>query len=303
MHLGLTIPAFTWPDGPSRLGATFARIVDRAESAGFYSLWMMDHFFQIPLFGPPEHEMLESWTSLAFVAGRTQRLKLGVLVTGVASRQPGILVKVATTLDVLSQGRSYFGIGAGWNEEENRSLGVPFPTRAERFEQLEETLQIALQMWSGDERPFDGKQYHLARPLNSPQSVQRPHPPILIGGSGERKTLRLIARYADACNFFTAMGTDQLQRKLAVLREHCEAVGRPYDQIEKTAYSHQLQLTRDGRAGSLSPTAAIESFATLAQLGIDQVIVSLANVVEPEPFDLLATDIIPAVEQLPVAGR
>ena len=303
MHLGLTIPTFSWPQGQSHLGATFARMVDQAESAGFYSLWMMDHFFQIPLFGRPEQEMLESWTSLAFAAGRTQRLKLGVLVTGVASRHPGMLVKVATTLDVLSQGRSYFGIGAGWNAEENRSLGVPFPNLTQRFEQLEETLQIALQMWEGNEQPYEGKHYHLARPWNAPQSVQKPHPPILIGGSGEHKTLRLIARYADACNLFASMGKDQLQRKLAVLREHCAAVGRPYEHIEKTAYSHQLRLTRDGREGTLSPAAAIESFAALAELGIDHVIVSLANVSESEPFDLLATEIIPAVEKLPVAGR
>src|SRR5437867_8956027 len=202
MRVGLQVPNFTWPTGQSQLGPTFAQIAERAEQAGFYSMWVMDHFFQIPNVGPAENEMLEGWTALAFAAGHSSRIKLGTMVTGVTYRYPGLLVKTATTLDVLSSGRSYFGIGAAWNEEEHRGLGVPFPPIAERFERLEETLQIALQMWSGEDKAYEGKYYQLSRPLNSPQAVQRPHPPILIGGSGERKTLRLIAKYGDACNLF-----------------------------------------------------------------------------------------------------
>ncbi len=302
MRLGLQVPNYTWPNGQSQLGDTFALIAERAERAGFYSMWVMDHFFQIRGVGPAENEMLEGWTALAFAAGRTNRIKLGTMVTGVTYRYPGILVKTATTLDVLSHGRAYFGIGAAWNEEEHRGLGVPFPPLAERFERLEETLQIAHQMWAGDDKPYEGKHYHLARPLNSPQSVQRPHPPILIGGSGERKTLRLVAQYGDACNLFARLGKDELQHKLDVLREHCQAMNRPYEQIEKTTLDW-LPITRDGRDGSLTPRAAIDYFANLAAFGIDQAIFSMPNVYDLEPFDLLATEIIPEVTKIQVAGR
>ncbi|MBX5450048.1 LLM class F420-dependent oxidoreductase [Thermogemmatispora sp.] len=302
MRLGLQVPNFTWPIEQGALGDTFALIAERAERAGLYSLWVMDHFFQIPVVGPAEHEMLEGWSALAFAAGRTHRIRLGTLVTGVTYRHPGLLVKTATTLDVLSHGRSYFGIGAAWYEEEHRGLGVPFPPLAERFERLEEALQIALQMWAGDERPFRGKYYQLERPLNSPRPVQQPHPPILIGGGGERKTLRLVARYADACNLFAYAGSEQLRHKLNVLREHCEEIGRPYEQIEKTTLG-TLRLTRDGRNGSLSPAAAVDFFGSLAELGIDHAIFSLPNVHELEPFELLATEIVPQVEKIAVAGR
>ena len=302
MRLGLQVPIFTWPNGQSQLGKTFGEIAERADKAGLYSMWVMDHFFQIGFAGPPENEMLEGWMALAFAAGKTSRIKLGTLVTGVTYRYPGILVKTATTLDVLSQGRAYFGVGAAWNEEEHQGLGVPFPPVAERFERLEETLQIALQMWAGDDKPYQGKHYQLARPLNSPQSVQRPHPPILIGGSGERKTLRLVAQYGDACNLFARLGKQVLQHKLDILREHCQAVGRPYEQIEKTTLD-SIKLTRDGRDGSITPAAAVEFFAELASMGIDQAIFSLQNVSDPEAFDLLATEVIPQVNKIIVAGR
>jgi len=302
MRLGLQVPNFTWPGGQANLGDTFGLIAERAERAGLYSMWVMDHFFQIRGVGPSENEMLEGWSALAFAAGRTNRIKLGTMVTGVTYRHPGILVKTATTLDVLSHGRAYLGIGAAWNEEEHRGLGVPFPPLAERFERLEETLQIALQMWSGDEKPYEGKHYQLARPLNSPQTVQKPHPPILIGGGGERKTLRLVAQYADACNLFARMGKDQLQHKLDTLRDHCQSVGRPYEQIEKTTLD-SFSLTRDGRDGTTTPAQAIEQFAALAAMGIDQAIFSLRNVHDLEPFDLLATEIVPVVAKIPVAGR
>src|SRR5947199_9596900 len=244
----------------------------------------MDHFFQIPGVGPASHEMLEGYSALAFAAARTNRIKLGTMVTGVTYRYPGLLVKIATTLDVLSQGRAYLGIGAAWNEEEHVGLGVPFPPLAERFERLEETLQIALQMWAGEDKAYEGKHYHLARTLNSPQAVQRPHPPILIGGSGERKTLRLVAKYGDACNFFARMGNDVVQHKLDVLREHCQAVGRPYEQVEKTTLD-SLSITRDGRNHSMTASAMIDYLGNLAALGIDQAIFSLRNVTETEPFE------------------
>ncbi len=302
MRLGLQVPNFTWPNGQENLGDTFGLIAQRAERAGFYSMWVMDHFFQIRNVGPAENEMLESYSALAFAAGHTNRIKLGTMVTGVTYRHPGLLVKTVTTLDVLSHGRAYLGIGAAWNEEEHRGLGVPFPSVSERFERLEETLQIAHQMWSGNEKPFEGKHYQLARPLNSPRAVQKPHPPILIGGSGERKTLRLVAQYGDGCNLFARLGDDQLKHKLDVLRDHCQSIGRPYEEIEKTTLN-SFRLSRDVSNGSMTPAAAIEHFASLAAMGIDQAIFSMPNVYDLEPFDLLATEIIPVVEKIQVAGR
>lgn len=302
MRLGLQVPSFTWSSEQGQLGDTFALIAERAERAGLYSLWVMDHFFQIRFAGPPENEMLEGYTALAFAAGRTNHIKLGTMVTGVTYRYPGILLKTATTLDVLSHGRAYLGIGAAWNEEEHNGLGVPFPPLSERFERLEETLQLAHQMWSGDDKPFNGKHYQLARPLNSPQAVQKPHPPILIGGGGEKKTLRLVAQYGDACNLFARMGNDVLQNKLDILREHCEKLGRPYEQIEKTTLD-TVHLTRDGRNGTLTPAAFLENLAGLAAMGIDHAIFSMPNVADLEPFDLLATEVVPQAEKIQVAGR
>jgi F420-dependent oxidoreductase-like protein len=302
MRVGLQVPNFTWSQDQGQLGDMFGLIAERAERAGLYSLWVMDHFFQIRFAGPPENEMLEGWTALAFAAGRTNRIKLGTMVTGITYRYPGVLVKTATTLDVLSHGRAYFGIGAAWNEEEHQGLGVPFPPLAERFERLEETLQLAHQMWSGDDKPFEGKHYQLARPLNSPQVVQKPHPPILIGGSGEKKTLRMVAQYGDACNLFARLGKDELNRKLDILRDHCQTLGRPYEQIEKTTLDH-IHITRDGRNDSMTPSAVVDLFGSLAEMGIDQAIISLTNVADLEAFDLLATEILPTVEKIQVAGR
>lgn len=306
MRMGLQVNHFTWPGGAAKLGETFGAIAERAEHAGFSSLWVMDHFFQIRGLGPMDIDMLEGWSALAFAAGRTRRIKLGTMVTGVTYRYPGLLVKTATTLDVLSGGRAYFGIGAAWNEVEHVGLGVPFPPLAERFERLEETLRIALQMWSdgskADEaQPFHGKHYTLERTLNVPQSIQRPHPPILVGGGGEQKTLRLVAQYADACNLFE-QEPDALQHKLDVLRGHCERLGRPYEQIEKTTLG-RLRLSRDGANDTLTPAAAVERFAKLAAMGIDQALVSLPNVSDLDIFDLLGSEVMPEVAKLAVAGR
>jgi F420-dependent oxidoreductase-like protein len=303
MRLGLSISNFTWPQSQQLLSDTFGLLVERAERAGLYSVWVGDHFFQIPWLGRPEQEMLEGWTALAYAAGRTNRIKLGTMVTGVTNRHPGILIKMATTLDVLSHGRTYFGVGATAGiEEEHRGMGIPLPPLAERIDRLEETLQIAHQMWSGDEKPYEGKYYQLARPLNSPQPIQKPHPPILVGGHGERKTLRLVAQYADACNFMGYLDKDQRRRKLDILREHCQVVGRPYEQIEKTLV-YFLHLTRGGGNGALSPQAAIDCFADLAAEGFDQVIMVLPNVTDLECFELLASRIIPEVERIPIADR
>jgi F420-dependent oxidoreductase-like protein len=306
MRLGLQIPSFTWPGGHEHIGETFALIAERAEIAGFSSLWVMDHLFQIGAVGPPEQEMLEGWTALAFAAGRTSRIKLGTLVTGVTYRHPGVLVKIATTLDVLSRGRSYFGIGAAWNEDEHRGLGIPFPPLGERMDRLEETLQIALQMWAGDDRPFEGRHYRLQRPLCSPPPVQKPHPPIMVGGAGERRTLRMVAQYADACNVFAYGDLAVLDHKLRVLRGHCDAVGRPYAEIEKTTLGLGLgtiHLTRDGRDGTTTAADMIHHCEALAERGIDHAIINMRNAHEPEAFEVLARDVIPAVEALPVAGR
>lgn len=302
MRVGLQVPRFRWPGGPEQLGRTFGDIARRAEDAGFYSLWVMDHFFQIQVMGARDEEMLEGWSALAFAAGKTERIRLGTMVTGVTYRHPAILVKTATTLDVLSGGRAYFGVGAAWNEDEHRGLGIAFPPVKERFEKLEELLQIALQMWSGEAKPYEGRHAHLEHALNVPNALQKPHPPILIGGMGEQKTLRLVAHYADACNLFAMPQPGALEHKLDVLRQHCETQGRPYEQIEKTSLGG-VHITRDGSNGTKSPAEAIAHFQWLAGLGFDQAIISLPNVSDPDIFDMLASEVIPAVTEMPVAGR
>src|ERR1700678_2594694 len=220
MKLGLHIPDFTWKGGPATLGSDLVSVATTAEAAGFDRISVMDHLFQMVRRGGPEKEMLESTTALGFLAGTTSRVKLLALVNGVVYREPGLLAKSVTTLDVLSGGRAMLGIGAAWYEEEAAGLGLFFPPLAERFERLEEALQICLQMWSAEDTPYKGSPYELARTLNSPPSLSRPHPPILIGGAGEKKTLRLVARYADACNI-SAYDIPEATRKLGVLREHC----------------------------------------------------------------------------------
>jgi alkanesulfonate monooxygenase len=231
MDLGLHLANFTWSGGPATFVDDLARTAKTAEDVGYTKLSVMDHVWQIGPVGPREHEMLEAYTALGFLAAVTERIELLTWVTAAVYREPGLLAKEVTTLDVLSKGRAWLGIGAAWNEEECVGLGLPFPSTAERFERLEETLQICLQMWSDSEEPYEGKHYRLGRTLNSPQSVQRPHPPILIGGGGEKKTLRMVAQYAQACNLFDG---PELPRKLEVLREHCDRLGTDYDAIAKT---------------------------------------------------------------------
>lgn len=302
MRLGLQVSNFTWPNGAAKLGEDFANVSHQADQAGMYSLWVMDHFFQIRGIGPAEWDMLEGYNALSFAAGLTKRVKLGTMVTGVTYRYPGLLAKTVTTLDVLSGGRAYFGVGAAWNEEEHRGLGVPFPPLKERFELLEEALQIALQMWSGSEEPYNGKHNHLERTLNVPQALSKPHPPILIGGGGEQKTLRLVAKYADACNLFARMGDEVVTHKLEVLRQHCEELGRDYNEIEKTTLG-SYKLTKDGNGhGETSTQQLLEELHHLAELGSDQHIFSLQNVYEPGVFDLVA-QIVPEANKIVPAGR
>lgn len=300
MLLGLQVPDFTWPGNPAALGPTFRRIAQDADQAGVASLWVMDHFFQISVIGPAENEMLEGWLALAHAAAVTERITLGTMVTGVTYRHPGLLVKAATTLDVLSGGRAWLGVGAAWNEQEHRGLGVWFPPVSERFERLEETLQIAHQMWAGDEKPFEGKHYQLERPLNYPPALAHPHPPILVGGTGEKKTLRLVAQYADACNIFE-MGVDAVAAKLDVLRGHCETVGRDYADIRRTTLG-PLSLSRDGREGTQTVDQAVERFAAYGAIGVDHAIVQVANVSDPAAFTLVP-ELVGRLAEVPVAGR
>ena len=289
MKVGLHVADFTWDGGPPALGPRLGEIARRAEEAGVDRISVMDHVWQIGHLGPPEHEMLEAYTALGFLAAVTERVKLLTVVTAVVYREPGLLAKAVTTLDVLSGGRAMLGIGAAWNEEEARGLGLFFPPTAERFERLEEALRICHQMWSDDDGPFEGKHYHLARTLNSPQALSRPHPPILIGGQGERKTLLLVARYADACNLFD---TPELAHKLDVLRGHCAAEGRDYAAIEKTV---QVQYDLGENGERVEQT--IEHLHELAELGFTVAHGTLARVGTLRPLELMAERVIPAIEK------
>ena len=290
MRIGLQIPSFTWPGGAEAIGPKLAEIARTAEDAGFYSIWVMDHLFQIPMVGPAEQEMLEGYGALSYLAGVTRSVRLGTLVTGITYRHPGVLAKSVSTLDVLSGGRAYLGIGAAWFEREHEGLGIPFPPLGERFERLEETLQVVRQMWSEQSGPYEGRHYRLNETLNVPQPLTRPHPPILIGGLGERKTLRLVAEYGDACNLFLFIGMQELRRKLDVLARHCEALGRPLDEIERTTLG-TVHLARSGT----TPKAVIETCRELAAMGVQQAIFNLPNLSEVEPLEVFGREIIPEV--------
>ncbi len=289
MKVGLHISDFTWDGGPAELRFRLAEIAQRAEQAGADRISVMDHVWQIGPNGPPEHEMLEAYTALGWLAAKTERVKLLTMVTAVVYREPGLLAKAVTTLDVLSGGRAILGIGAAWNEDESRGLGLPFPPTAERFERLEEAILICKQMWADDDAPFEGKHYHLARTLNSPQPLARPRPPILIGGSGEKKTLRLVAQYADSCNIF-AGDPAAAAHKLNVLRQHCADVGRDYDEIEKTA-----QIRYNLGANGENVQQMIEELHALSELGFSVAHGSIINVSKPGQLDLFNERIIPAL--------
>ena len=288
MRAGIHFVNFTLPGAPETLGPTLATSARIAEESGVSVFTLMDHWFQMEMMATSEDPMLEGYTALGFLAGQTSTMTLGLLVTGVTYRHPGLLAKIVTTLDVLSGGRAQLGIGAAWYEREHRGLGVPFPPLSERFERLEETLQICLQMWSDDVGPFEGRHYQLAETICSPPPISSPRPRVLIGGSGERKTLRLVARYADACNLF-AISPDEIARKLEVLDRHCDAEGRDPGSIDRTI----LALS--------NPLDDVDAFLALmaryAALGVDAV--EMMPVGDPVAFVTeVGERIVPALAQL-----
>lgn len=276
MRVSITVTDYSWPELPGQL----ARVAATADQSGVDTLWVADHLIQADPHQQWNDPMLEAHTTLGFIAARTERVRLGTMVTGVTFRPPAVTIKAVTTLDVLSGGRAWFGVGAGHHDGEARAMDLPFPATAERFERMDETVRIALHMWSGDSRPFHGKHYHLADPVCSPRPNRRPA--ILIGGTGERKTLRMVARYADACNVFDIPdGGRTIRHKLEVLAGHCADIGRPYDEIEKTV------STRITPGESLAEFA--ERCATFAEWGIDHVVV-----LSPEPWTEAAVALVAA---------
>ena len=291
------------------MGTKLSEIARTADRSGFSSLWVMDHFYQVGQgYGAPEEPMLEGYTALAYMAAVTSRVRLGTMVTGCFYRHPGILVKTVTSLDVLSGGRGMLGIGAGWYEREAKGMGVPYPeTAAERLGRLEETLKIAKHMWNDDRSTFEGRYYRLEEPICSPQPLSKPHPPIMIGGEGEKKTLRLVAEYGDACNLhlgahpklrgyapwlnnYYLERIPRLTRKLAVLKGHCEREGRPYDEIERTVLA-----PAEISPNAMSAGDVVELCSELADLGIQHVIFNMPNVHEIEPIEIIGREVIPEI--------
>lgn len=293
MRVGLQIANLTFPGGAARLGSDLARVVVEVDQAGFDSLWVMDHFFQIEFVGPADNDMLEGYSTLSYFAALTKKVKLGTMVTGVTYRHPGVLLKTVTTLDVLSQGRAYLGLGAAWFEREHKALGVPYPPISERFERLEETLQIAHQMWSDNNGPFQGKHYQLAETLCVPQPLARPHPPILIGGMGEKKTLRMVAQYAQACNLFQFAGVPVLRQKLEILKQHCQELGTDYAAIEKTTL---------GQLDPEEPAKFLEQLHQLAEIGIDSALFGVADPTDPKTMKVMAEVIVPGAQKIATQG-
>ena len=298
MKLGLQIRSFTWPGGPAAIAETLGRIVRTADDVGFDSIWLMDHFIQIRGVGKPHEPMLEGWTTLGWIAANTSRARLGLLVGAVPYRYPAVWVKAATALDVLSGGRAWLGIGAAWNQEEAESLGIPFPPLVERFELLEETLAIAHEMWDGEhgsEGRFEGRHVRATRLLNAPQSLSRPRIPIMIGGGGERKTLRLVARYADATNVFGA--PEAIARKYRILEQHCEAIGRNFEEIERTTLQ-SVAISEDGGHGTETAAQVVDHFGELNDAGAQHVIFNVRNAHEPGALELIGRDVIPQLRPL-----
>jgi len=288
MKFGLQVNQFTWPGGAGAIGPTLARVARTADDAGFDSIWLMDHFFQIRGLGPPEAPMLEGHTALGFLAAHTERARLGLMVGGIHYRSPGLWIKATTTLDVLSGGRAWFGIGAAWNEHESKALGFAFPPLGERFDALDDALQMAHAMWSGGSGTgdrFDGRRVTATHLINSPQSISRPRIPILVGGGGERKTLRLVAQYADACNIF-GRSPEFIAAKFAILREHCERLGRPFDEIERTVLT---SVDPDDE----SVAATVTRFGGLAEAGAQHIIFSVRGVADASRLERIGSEVLP----------
>ncbi len=281
MKVGVQISRFDFPGGESEIGSNLKGIAQAAEEAQFDSIWVMDHFFQLPHIGPYTDPMLEAYTTLGYLAGVTERVKLGTMVTGVIYREPAVLINAVTTLDVISGGRAYFGIGAGWNDQEAKALGLLDPLHSRRFTRLENVLRLALKMWSGDSTKFEGEIYTLPEPYLSPQPVTKPHPPILIGGGGEEKTLYFVAKYADACNLF-AHDTNVLKHKLEVLKKHCLDIGRNYEDIEKTSLVGIgiSEVSRDQKQ-------MLERAKELKEMGIEHIIYAASKDADPSSYKSL----------------
>jgi F420-dependent oxidoreductase-like protein len=280
MRVSLSVTNYSWPGGPPDLARDLSAIAAAAEEAGLHTLWVSDHLLQRDPGAEPDGEMLEAYTTLGYLAAATDRIGLGAMVSAATHRAPALLVKAVTSVDVLSGGRAWLGIGAGYHEEEARAMGLDLPNVRERFERLEETLRIALQLWRDDRAPFEGAHHRLERPVGNPRPLRRPHPPILLGGMGERRTLRLVAQYADACNLFDIPdGGATVRRKLEVLARHCEDLGRPFAEIEKTISTR------------LEPGEPADAFAarleTLAGLGIQHAVVITAGPFSPEAVETL----------------
>jgi F420-dependent oxidoreductase-like protein len=292
MRVGVHIVNFGFPGEPRSIGPTLAAVGEAAEAAGLANLSVMDHYLQLEGMGSVKQPMLEGYTTLGFLAGHTRTVELQLLVTGVTYRHPGLLAKIVTTLDVLSSGRAVLGVGAAWYQREHEALGVDFPPLAERFERLEETLQIVHQMWGPDDGPFEGRHYRLAETINSPAPVREPHPPVMVGGQGERKTMRLVAKYADACNIYAhpQAGPAALEPKLAALRQHCEREGTDYDRIAKTIlWTATLDPSDDGFVSAMREFAA---------LGVEEVHVMHFGVDIVEFVDRLGRTIVPELAAL-----
>ncbi len=292
MRLGLQLPSFSYPGGTAEIRGRLTEIARAAESARLDSLWVMDHLFQLPVdtgWGGPEEPMLEAYSTLGFLAGVTERIRLGALVGCALFREPAVLIKTATTVDVLSGGRLTFGIGAGWYEREARGLGIPFPSRRERFARLEETLEIATRLWSDDRSPFEGEFTTLPEPIIRPQPLSRPRPPIMVGGNGERRTLRLVARYADACNFLV-LEADEVRAKIEVLRRHCAEIGRDASEIEIT---NLIEL--DLRDGRMTDRDVLDRLWAQADAGVQHLIVNMPDAWDVRHIERLGREAAPAV--------
>jgi F420-dependent oxidoreductase-like protein len=292
MKLGLQLSNFTWKGRGPKLGENLATISRTAEDVGYSSIWVMDHLFQIPPVGSAHMEMLEAYTALGFIAASTKTARLGTMVTGVTYRHPGFLAKQVTSLDVLSGGRACLGIGAAWFDREHKGLGIPFPPLKERFERLDEAIRICLQMWGKDDGPFVGKHYQLKETLNSPQSLTKPHPPIMIGGGGERKTLKLVAKYADACNV-SGQSPEFAKHKFDVIREHCEKLGRNPDEIERTIIT-RLDVGENGEKAN----EVVDMLGRFAEVGVQSAHGYLIGVDKIKPLEVIGRDVLPQVKDL-----
>jgi F420-dependent oxidoreductase-like protein len=294
MKIGIQFCSFTFPGGTPAIAPTLAEAVRATDDAGFDSIWLMDHLFQIRGVGPVEWPMLEGWTALGWMAALTRRARLGLLVGAVPYRLPAIWIKAATTLDVLSGGRAWLGLGAAWNAGEAAALGIPWPERADRFAQLEDTLRMAHEMFAGErgsDAGFEGRAYRAERLMNSPQSISRPRIPIMVGGGGEQKTLKLVAQYADACNVFG--GPEAVHHKYEVLRAHCEAVGRPYDEIERSSLADV-----DYGRGRESVDQLVDWFGQLSDAGVQHVIISDNNLFTRDGIEALGARLLPQLRDL-----